>query len=451
MIGLDDFLECVDRSGLVSREDLNPFRARAGPNAVPDSDLAPRVARQLVQQGLLTQYQARKLLAGATRGFFLGGYRILRPLGEGGMGKVYLAARDDQKVAIKVLPPKRAAEEANSLLRFRREMELSTRCNHPNVARTLSVGNDGDVYFMVLEYIPGMSLYDMVKSDQYGPLRVATAARLFLKVLSGLAAAHEVGLIHRDIKPSNIMITPDGDAKVLDLGLAKALNEEGGLTHANAVLGTLDYASPEQLSDASRADVRSDLYSVGCTLYFALAGHPPFEGGDAINKIFKQRMEDPEPIERVVRGVPAAFGAIIRKLMSKNPAERYQTCAELQVDLGRWTDPRRVRAILGSDADAAHSFQPPPPILDEEDLRLLGPDDGGSQPALASRPGRRRTLGRAPTPDAPPKLAARFKPLPRRDRDPLAAEDSRWLIQFSLIALAVGLVAILAIAVFLNS
>ncbi len=451
MIGLDDFLTCVDRSGLVSREDLNPFRARAGPSAPPD--LAVQVARQLVQQGFLTQYQARKLLAGATRGFFLGGYRILRPLGEGGMGKVYLAARDgeEQKVAIKVLPPKRAAQEANSLLRFRREMELSTRCNHPNVARTLSVGNDGDVYFMVLEYIPGMSLYDMVKSDQYGPLRVATAARLFLKVLSGLGAAHKVGLIHRDVKPSNIMITPDGDAKLLDLGLAKALNEEGGLTRANAVLGTLDYASPEQLSDASRADVRSDLYSVGCTLYFALAGRPPFEGGDAINKIFKQRMEDPEPIERVARGAPAAFGAIIRKLMSKNPDERYQSCAELQTDLGRWTDPRRVRAILGSDADAAHSFQPPPPILAEEDLRLLGPDDDG--PSLISL----RDLGEAEPSVAPqhrsppPTLTARFRPLPPQTRGSSTDGDSRWLIQFSLVALAIGLVAILAIAVFLNS
>ncbi|MDR3618137.1 MAG: serine/threonine-protein kinase [Paludisphaera borealis] len=454
MIGLDDFLACIDRSGLVSREDLNPFRARTVPTSPSDPDLAPRVARQLVQQGLLTQYQARKLLAGATRGFFLGGYRILRPLGEGGMGKVYLAAHegDDQKVAIKVLPPKRALEEANSLHRFRREMELSMRCNHPNVARTLSVGNDGDVYFMVLEYIPGMSLFDMVKSEQYGPLRVATAARLFLKVLSGLGAAHRAGLIHRDIKPSNIMITPDGDAKVLDLGLAKALGEEGGLTRANAVLGTLDYASPEQLSDASRADVRSDLYSVGCTLYFVLAGKPPFEGGDAINKIYKQRMEDPEPIERVARGVPAAFGAIIRKLMAKNPAERYANCTELQGDLVPWTDPQRVRAILGADADSAHSFHPPPPILAEDDLRLLGPDSD-SGPSLLSL----RDLGDAEPSAAPlhrsppPPLAAKLKLLPRQALDPTPAGDSRWLIHFSLIALAVGLVAILAIAVFLNS
>ncbi len=127
-----------------------------------------RLARLLVQRGFLTTYQARKLLAGATRGFFLGGYRILRPLGEGGMGKVFLAVNEDTfgKVAIKVLPPRKAAEEAGSLVRFRREMELSQRCVHPNVARTLAVGTEGDVNFIVLEYIPGMSLFDMVKSER---------------------------------------------------------------------------------------------------------------------------------------------------------------------------------------------------------------------------------------------------------------------------------------------
>ena len=114
-------------------------------------------------------------------------------------------------------------------------------------------------------------------------------------------------------------------------------------SRANTVLGTLDYASPEQLSDASRADVRSDLYSVGCTLYFTLSGRPPFEGGDVINKIFRQRLDDPEPLENIARGVPAAFAAMVRKLMAKKPDERYQTCKELRADMARWTDPARLR------------------------------------------------------------------------------------------------------------
>ena len=143
----------------------------------------------------------------------------------------------------------------------------------------------------------------MVRSERYGPLRVSDAARLFLKVLDGLDAAHQAGLVHRDIKPSNIMIMPDGNAKILDLGLARAMGEEQGIARANTVLGTLD-ASPEQLSDASRADVRGDLYSVGCTLYFTVSGRPPFEGGDVINKLFRQRLDDPEPLENIAGVCP---------------------------------------------------------------------------------------------------------------------------------------------------
>ncbi|MFO0892229.1 MAG: serine/threonine-protein kinase [Isosphaeraceae bacterium] len=452
MLQLDEFVDHAARSGLIPIEDLD--RARADLDPGPGPDAALRLARKLVQEGRLTSYQAKKLLAGATRGFFLGGYRILQPLGEGGMGKVFLAVHEQSlaKVAIKVLPPRRAVEEVGSLVRFRREMELSQRCVHPNVARTIAVGNDGDVYFMVLEYIPGMSLYDMVRHPRYGPLRVSDACRLFLKVLDGLDAAHRAGLVHRDIKPSNIMVTPDGNAKILDLGLARALGEEGGITRANTVLGTLDYASPEQLSDATKADVRSDLYSVGCTLYFALSARPPFEGGDMINKIFRQRLEDPEPLEKLARGVPAAFAAIVRKLMAKKPEERYQSCGELRADLARWTDPARLRAVLGAEAEAARSFRPPPPPLAEDDLRLLSIADDESPSVLSLR-----DLG-DPEPSPAPRHRAPLPPLPAAvrhraeadPRDPPPAADSRWLLQFSLVVLGIGIVAVLVIALLLH-
>ena len=246
----------------------------------PAADASVRLARRLIEGGWLTTYQARKLLSGATRGFFLGGYRLLRPLGEGGMGKVYLAVDDDQEqVAIKVLPPRRALEEENALRRFRREMELSQRCSHPNLARTLSVGSEGDVHFMVMEYIPGKSLYELVKSERDGPLRVPDAARLFLKLLDGLEAAHRSGLVHRDIKPSNIMITPEGDVKLLDMGLARALDDETGLTRANTVLGTLDYASPEQLRDAAKADVQERPLQPGLHALFRPGRAGPLRGG----------------------------------------------------------------------------------------------------------------------------------------------------------------------------
>jgi eukaryotic-like serine/threonine-protein kinase len=452
MLQLDDFVESLVSSGLVPRDDLD--RALSSLDGEPADDASLRLARLLVQRGLLTTYQARKLLSGATRGFFLGGHRILRPLGEGGMGKVFLAVneRTFEKVAIKVLPPRRIQEEELSLDRFRREMELSQRCQHPNVARTIAVGHEGDVHFMVLEYIPGMSLYDMVRSDKYGPLRVTDAARLFLKVIDGLGAAHLSGIVHRDIKPSNIMITPDGNAKILDLGLARAIGDEQAITRANTVLGTLDYASPEQLRDARGADVRSDLYSVGCTLYFALSGRPPFEGGDMINKIFRQRLDDPEPLEKITRGVPAAFATIVRKLMAKNPDERYQSCAELRADLVRWTDPAQLRAILGAEAEAARSFRPPPPPLADEDLRLLSVaadespsvlsirDLGDPEPSHAPR-------YRAPLPPLPAAVRPRPEPVQRRQT---RGDDSRWLLHFSMIVLGLGLVAILIIALLLR-
>ncbi len=447
MARLEEFVANLAKSGLVAPLSLE--RARAQIPDGPASEAAVRLARLLIQQGALTTYQARKVLAGATRGFFLGDYRILRSLGEGGMGKVYLAAnqKDGMRVAIKVLPPSKAADGGQALLRFRREMELSTRANHPNLARTIDVGRAGDVHFMVLEYVPGESLYQLVKHPRGGPLRVPDAARFFLKVVDGLEAAHEAGLVHRDIKPSNLMVTPDGDARILDLGLARAMDEESQMTRPNVVIGTLDYASPEQLGNASHADRRSDLYSLGCTIYFALAGRAPFEGGDVVNKIFKQRMDDPEPLERVAKGVPSAFAAVVRKLMAKDPADRYQDCAELRADLARWADPAVVHSILGSEADAARAFRPPPPELAEDDLRLLSDEDGGTLGSAL------RDLGSAEAAPAPmhrpprPPRPAVMLPPPRSRPHRGAADETRWLIGFIAVALILGVLVIVAVAI----
>ncbi len=169
MLPLDDFTAHVAMSGLVAPEVLARSRGQIEPEPAGDASVGWRGC--LIEGGWLTSYQAKKLLGGATRGFFLGGYRLMRPIGEGGMGKVYLAVNDrKEQVAIKVLPPRKAAEEDNALQRFRREMELSQRCSHPNLARTFAVGSEGDVHFMVMEYIPGKSLFDLVKNDGFGPL-----------------------------------------------------------------------------------------------------------------------------------------------------------------------------------------------------------------------------------------------------------------------------------------
>jgi serine/threonine protein kinase len=309
---------------------------------------------------------------------------------------------------------------------------------------------------MVMEYIPGDSLYTVVRSPRGGgPLRVPDAARFFLKVLDGLDAAHGAGLVHRDIKPSNLMVTPDGDAKILDLGLARAMGEESPLTRPNVVIGTLDYASPEQLGNAAKADRRSDLYSIGCTLYFTLSGRPPFEGGDIVNKIFKQRMDDPDPLERVARGVPAAFAAIVRKLMAKNPDERYQTCRELRTDLVRWTDPDTVRAILGAEAESARAFRLPVAELDDEDLRLLDEEDDDAAPIISLRDLGEAEPSAAPMhkPPPPPKPALVLLPGERKEAAEMpprrgGEEDIRWLVHFVAIAVVLGVLAVLVITLF---
>jgi serine/threonine-protein kinase len=432
MASLDDFLRDVARTGLVAPAELE--RARDQVPQVESADPALRLARRMVDDGLLTRYQAEKILAGVTKGFFLGDYRILRRLGTGGGGKVYLAVHEKigQKVAIKVLSPKKALASGDSLSRFQREMELSRRVQHANIARTIDSGIEDGAHYMVMEYVAGDSLYNIVKSEYGGPLGVADAARYFVCVLDGLSAAHNAGLVHRDIKPSNLMVTPAGDAKILDLGVARALEDANPLARGDVVVGTLDYASPEQLSDAGRADARSDLYSLGCTLYFALSGRAPFEGGDVVNKIFKHRMEHAEPLERVVKGMPAGFAAIVRKLMAKDPAARFQAADEVRAELVRWTDPAQFSAALHPSAETP----------EDDDLRLLEHEAwDGSASAL-------RDLGEGESVSPPWRGADRDgRPerfLPRAGR---SAAGNPWLMPFVVIVCAIGLLAIVIVAI----
>ncbi len=414
MPSLAEFLETLEVSRLVPSTKVE--KLRAGLDAADRNDLAV-VVRALVERRLLTKFQASKLLRGKSGPFFLGKYKILRQLGFGGMGKVYFArhVETNAKVALKVLPPKRAAAERNALARFQREADMSLCLSHPNVAETLDVGDDAGVQFLVMEYIPGQTLYDMVRDG--GPLRVWDAARLFTEVAKGLGHIHRVGLIHRDIKPSNIMVTPDGDAKLLDLGLARHKEEEEQLTRPGTVVGTMDYVAPEQARANEQADMRSDIYALGCTLYFSIARRPPFAGGDMMSKIYRHRMEDPEPLEKIAKHVPREFAAVVRKMMAKEADDRYATAAELIDDLEKWTDPNRVRTLLGAAADSAQIFHAPAEDLDSAELHFV--DDATNL----------RTLGNdepaeAPVP-RPVKPGPRHPSAPRTESAPAFAESPR--------------------------
>jgi serine/threonine protein kinase len=331
----------VLRSGVLQREELQDALRSLPVDLRNDSDA---VAEHLVEAGKLSRFQAEKLLQGMAVGLVLGPFHVLAPIGKGGMGTVYLArdSRGDTLVALKVLPPKRAREEERLLARFRREMEMCSRVAHPHLAWTYEVGVSQGCYYIALEYIPGKTLFRLINEE--GPLATPRAARLFAEVASALDHAHNQGLIHRDLKPSNIIITPHDHAKVLDLGLALVEGEaptdrevQGGPGY---VVGTMDYIAPEQTEDPGKVDARSDIYSLGCTLYFCLTGRAPFTGGTAQEKIQRHRHEEPPPIPQFNPSVPPAFIGLVRKMMTKNPDHRLRSAAELQARLEEWAEPK---------------------------------------------------------------------------------------------------------------
>jgi serine/threonine protein kinase len=323
---VDEFLKTIRRSGVLDLEQLKAAVAHA-PTDWREWGAAV-LAEYLIKTGKLSRFQSRKLLQGTHRGLVLGPYQILSPLGKGAMGTVYMArdGRSGQLVALKILSSRRAREEERARTRFQREMELSKRLMHPHVAVTYEAGTLQDVHFIAMEFIPGKSMSRVVATQ--GPLPVARAARLLAEVALGLQHAHEQGIIHRDLKPSNIMVTPNDHAKVLDVGLAFVQGEKadatviGGLGY---IVGTMDYISPEQSIDATKVDPRSDIYSLGCTLYFAVSGQPPFPGGTGIEKRQRHRTEEPTPLRQLRPGLPAAFVELVQKLMAKDPLQRPQT------------------------------------------------------------------------------------------------------------------------------
>ncbi|HVS36787.1 MAG TPA: serine/threonine-protein kinase [Gemmataceae bacterium] len=345
---VDEFLKTVLRSGLMDRRRLDAAVAAA---PAGQRETAQALADYLVRSGRLSRYQAKKLLQGTFVGLVMGPYQVLAPIGKGGMGQVYLARdhRAGQLIALKVLSPRKA--EGRMLARFRREMDISFKVDHANVALTYEAGEYNGAHYIAMEYIPGKNLYKLVQAD--GPVRTARAARLFAEVASGLHHAHERGLVHRDLKPSNIMVTPHDHAKVLDLGLAIMQGEEirdpaivGGQGY---IVGSMDYIAPEQTTDAAKVDRRADVYGLGCCLYFAVSGKPPFPGGTNVDKIHCHRTQEPVPLLHLNSSLPPAFVQIVRKMMAKDPARRYRTAQAVEEDLRAWAAGETVQPLDNPD------------------------------------------------------------------------------------------------------
>lgn len=332
---IDDFLAVIRKSGLVEEGRLeaafSPWPDRAGP-------LPGELVDGLIAGGLLTRWQVDQLLKGRHKGFVLGKYRLLRLLGAGGMSTVYLAEHTtlQSKVAIKVLPVKRV-EQSSYLARFEREARQSARLNHPNIVRTFDLDTSGAIHFIAMEYVDGEDLHAKVKRD--GPLDIREAAEYVRQAALGLQYAHEEGLIHRDIKPANLILDKRGVVKILDLGLAfEGGSDDASLTreHDEKVLGTADYLAPEQARDSHRADARSDIYALGCTLFYLLAGRAPFAKGTMAERI-QAHMKQRAPNLLDVRGdVPPAIVELFFRMMEKHPDARPQTAREVADSLAAW-------------------------------------------------------------------------------------------------------------------
>jgi serine/threonine-protein kinase len=346
------------------------------------------LARDLLQRGWLTTYQVNHLFQGRASDLLLGAYVIEERLGEGGMGQVFRARHKllNRRVALKVIRKERLSNP-DFVRRFYREIQAAAQLSHPNIVVAYDADHVGDTHFFAMEYVDGVDLSRLVRDK--GPLPIATACDFIRQAALGLQHAFERGMVHRDIKPSNLLVARspgrrkalgesadgstifDGDdkpiVKILDMGLvrvrtpvAAGAQPKGDITQVQNVLGTPDYIAPEQARDAHNADIRADLYSLGCTFYYLLSGQVPFPGEVAMEKLVKHWMEEPRPIEELRPETPPAVAAIVRKLMAKQVEDRFQTPAELAVALATLDrpSPREVNADVPSEEFIALGTSP---------------------------------------------------------------------------------------------
>jgi serine/threonine-protein kinase len=268
---------------------------------------------------------AQRDVADSIVGSRVGAYLITKRIGSGGVGEVYKAmdVMLQREVAIKVLRDE-LASDAVFLKRFSNEAQFLAKLSHPNVASVHAFLNEGGKQFMVMEYVPGISLDEFVRSG--GPLPVERALTIFRKALDGIAHAHAQGIVHRDIKPANIMLADSGQVKVMDFGIARALDSQEQLTRHGQVAGTAKAMAPEQIRGA-QADVRSDIYSLGIVLYTLLAGRPPFVGEGDHALMLAQLEQAPPPLRSWIDNVPPKVEAAVMRALQKDPSARFQNVA----------------------------------------------------------------------------------------------------------------------------
>ncbi len=361
-----DFRQAALTSGLVSQEQLEEglalLRKRAeAAQRQANQFSGEELAQALVELGYLNSWQAEQLLKGRTK-WTLGPYRILDAIGQGGMGQVFKAEHMLMRrvVAIKVLPLERCTPQA--IADFQREIQAQAQLDHENLVRAYDAGQDGNVYYLVTEYVPGLDLRRLVKKR--GKLNMHAAAAVVTQAAKALDHAHRQGFVHRDVKPGNLLVTPEGVCKLSDLGLAGHVDELSQ-TSKHRIVGTIDYLAPEQIIAPEKIGPPTDIYALGCTLYYAVTAKVPFPGGTPRDKARAHCNEQPLDPRRLNPNLDDEFVDLIADMMMKDPEARIQTAQEVIRRLRPWAgeNPVKTAAVaLHGGVIASRRSVPPTPV-----------------------------------------------------------------------------------------
>jgi len=422
---VDRFIALVERSGLIEPVRLgtlvSAWKQAAGAAELDD---AQHLGRFLIESGVLTTWQCRKLLEGRHRSFMLGNYKLQGHLGSGGMSNVYLAEHVlmQRRVAIKVLPEHRVSD-AEYLARFHFEGQAVAALDHPNIVRAYDLGNEGKIHYLVMEYVEGSDLEALV--ERHGPMPAHIAASYIAQAAAGLEHAHGAGLIHRDVKPANLLVDRRGVVKLLDLGLAKSTAEFPAtslFSRDDQVLGTAAYFAPEQATSSNTVDARADIYGLGCTLYFLLTGHPPFGGSTPTELMRAHQRELAASISIVRPEVSLDLIKICERMMAKRAEDRYQSAQEVASAIATWLKSERIAGRLDESAEQqawlradVEMFRDTQPNL-HETARVPRPGSSPSSHVITKTTGSGsdRLLGGSDTKEPPPAPLPPAVPPPRQ-------------------------------------
>lgn len=369
------FWHAAVQSGLIDAKSLEACWAKIPVDKRTPEAADRRLARKVVEAGYLTLWQAQRLLEGVRpQSLHFDKYDLLDVIGQGGMGRVYLAqdTRLSRRVALKVLSRDRMTNP-RAVARFRREAKVGAQLQHENLVRIYDEGEAHGARYLVMEYIEGKTIGKLIV--EHGPLPPPMACRIVRQVALGLEHAHQKGLIHRDVNPMNILVDRGGTAKLTDLGLAIDLGDLGdAVTRDGATVGTFDYISPEQARHSRNVDIRSDIYSLGCSLYHMLSGRVPYPQPSLPEKLYAHQLIEAEPLRSIVPGIPEGLEAIVRRMMAKSPDDRYPT-------------PNLVAMALEPYQATSASMVKQEPVLGPFQLDLASSAINGSQLPLSASAG----------------------------------------------------------------